>query len=66
MNDSLEKTKQDIITYFKGVRTEWSKITWPEKNQVVVETLFVLAIVFFFTIFIYVVDRIFIALFAKF
>ncbi len=66
MNDSLEKTKQDIITYFKGVRTEWGKVTWPEKHQVIVETLFVLAIVFFFTVFIYIVDRIFIALFAKF
>ncbi len=66
MNDNFEKTKQDIISYFKGVRTEWGKITWPERHQVVVETVFVLAIVFIFTAFIYVVDRIFIALFANF
>ena len=66
MNDSLEKTKQSIITYFRGVRTEWGKITWPEKNQVVVETCFVVAIVFIFTVFIYVVDIIFNALLAKF
>ena len=59
MNDTFEKTKQGIITYFKGVRTEWSKITWPEKNQVVAETVFVIAIVIMFTVFIYVVDILF-------
>jgi len=50
---------QDIAAYFKGVKAEWGKITWPEKNQVVVETVFVLAIVIAFTIFVYVVDLIF-------
>ena len=59
MNDSFENTKNAIITYFKGVRSEWSKITWPEKNQVIVETFFVVAIVFVFTVFIYLVDIIF-------
>ena len=66
MNESSDKIKQAIITYFRGVRTEWGKITWPEKNQVVVETCFVVAIVFIFTVFIYVVDIIFNALLAKF
>ena len=65
MNDSLEKTKQSIITYFRGVRTEWGKITWPEKNQVVVETFFVVAIVAIFTVFIYVVDILFNSLLGK-
>ena len=59
MNDNFESTKNAIITYFKGVKTEWGKITWPEKNQVVVETFFVVAIVFVFTVFIYLVDIIF-------
>ena len=66
MNDNFENTKNAIITYFKGVRSEWGKITWPEKNQVVVETCFVIGIVFIFTVFIYVVDIIFNALLAKF
>ena len=66
MNDNFEQTKQSIITYLKGVKTEWGKITWPEKNQVVVETFFVIAIVFVFTAFIYVVDIIFNALLGKF
>ena len=65
-NDKLETVKSSIVTYFKGVRTEWGKITWPEKHQVVVETFFVVAIVFIFTVFIYVVDIIFNALLSKF
>ena len=66
MNDSFEKTKQSIITYFRGVRTEWGKITWPEKHQVIVETFFVVAVVFIFTVFIYFADIIFNALLSKF
>lgn len=66
MNDNFLNTKNAIINYFKGVRTEWGKITWPEKNQVVAETFFVVAIVFIFTIFIYVVDIIFNALLSGF
>ena len=63
MNDSFEKTKQSIITYFRGVRTEWGKITWPERHQVVVETCFVIAIVIIFTMYIYGIDKIFEQLF---
>ena len=65
MNDNFETAKKSIISYFKGVKSEWGKITWPEKNQVVVETFFVVAIVFVFTIFIYVVDILFNALLSK-
>ena len=65
MNDKLVQTKDAIATYFRGVRTEWGKVTWPEKNQVVVETFFVVAIVFVFTVFIYFVDIIFNALLSK-
>jgi preprotein translocase subunit SecE len=53
------KFLQDIAAYFKGVKAEWGKITWPEKDQVIRETFFVLAIVIAFTIFVYVVDLIF-------
>ena len=57
MNDNFQNTKNAILTYFKGVKTEWGKITWPEKQQVVVETFFVVAIVFIFTLFIFLVDK---------
>ena len=65
MNDNLQNTKNAIISYFRGVKTEWGKITWPEKQQVIVETFFVVAIVFIFTVFIYFVDIIFNALLSK-
>ena len=35
MNDNFENTKNAITSYFRGVRTEWGKITWPEKHQVI-------------------------------
>ena len=57
MNNTVQKAKESITTYFRGVRTEWGKITWPEKHQVVVETFFVVAIVFIFTVFIFLVDK---------
>ena len=59
MNDKTLNLKNAIASYFKGVKTEWGKVTWPEKNQVVVETFFVIAIVFVFTVFIFLVDKFF-------
>lgn len=55
MNESVEAIK----TYFKGVKNEWSKISWPEKKQVVFETLSVIVIVFVFTVAIYLMDLLF-------
>ena len=55
MNDTIEQIK----TYFKGVKTEWGKVSWPEKRTVVAETLFVVVIVFVFTIAIFVMDKVF-------
>ena len=58
----LESTTNSVKTYFRGVRTEWGKISWPEKRQVVAETVFVIAIVFVFTVAVYLMDIIFKAL----
>lgn len=48
-----------ITTYLKGVRAEWGKISWPERRQVFAETLFVVVIVFVFTVAVYLMDVIF-------
>ena len=56
MNDKLVQTKDAIATYFRGVRTEWGKIMWPEKRQVIAETIFVIGIVTVFTIAVYLMD----------
>ena len=58
--DLSEPTTIDKLTvYLKGVRAEWDKVTWPEKKQVVVETIIVLCVVFFFTFLVYIYDVIF-------
>ena len=60
-NETVKKndTIKAITSYFKGVRGEWGKINWPERQQVILETLFVIAIVASFTIVIYLMDIIF-------
>ena len=55
MNNTLESVK----TYFKGVKTEFGKVSWPERRQVIVETISVIAIVFTFTVAIYLIDLLF-------
>ena len=55
MNSKVEAIK----TYFKGVRTEWGKISWPERRQVIFETFAVILITFVFTVAIYVIDLVF-------
>ena len=51
--------KQSVITYFKGVKAEWSKVSWPVRQQVIAETGIVIAVVTFFTIVVYLMDIIF-------
>ena len=48
--------KENLTGYFKGVRAEWDKVTWPERRQVAVETLVVLGVVIFFTTVVYLLD----------
>lgn len=50
---------EKFVTYFKGVKSEWGKITWPERKQVVSQTLVVLVIVIAFTIYTYGLDVLF-------
>ena len=55
----MNETVEAIKTYFKGVKAELSKVSWPEKKQVIFETLSVIVIVFVFTVAIYLMDLIF-------
>ncbi|MBQ4078950.1 preprotein translocase subunit SecE [bacterium] len=47
---------QKIVEYFKGIKSEWGKITWPDRKQVVAQTIIVLVIVVLFTIYTYGLD----------
>ena len=55
----MNETMESIKAYFKGVRAEWGRISWPERRQIVAETLSVIVIVFVFTVAIYCMDLIF-------
>ena len=61
-NETQKDFKQKLATYFKGVKNEWSKVSWPTRKQVGVETVIVLLVVAFFTIVVYFMDIIFKAL----
>ncbi len=64
MVKEMNDTTNAIQTYLKGVRAEWGKISWPERRQVVGETIAVVAIVFAFTMFVYVIDLVFKGIFS--
>lgn len=55
-NKDQTSFKEELIAYFKGVRAEWGKITWPSKSQVIAETIQVIVIVFGFTMFVLLLD----------
>ena len=55
----MDKFINSVQTYFRGVKTEWGKVSWPERKQVRTETIFVIGIVFVFTVAIYLMDIIF-------
>ena len=63
MNDGSDKkpneTIESVKTYFKGVKAEWGRISWPEKQQIFAETISVLIIVAALTIMIYLLDLLF-------
>lgn len=63
MDPKIASVVNSIQSYFRGVRTEWGKINWPEKRQVVTETVFVIVIVFVFTVAVYLMDKIFQSIF---
>ena len=58
-NNKLNEISESIKTYFKGVRTEWGRISWPQKNQVAAETISVIIIVSVFTVAIYLIDLVY-------
>ena len=56
---NVQDLKASLITYFKSVKLEWGKITWPGKQQVIVETIYVIVITAVFTIGVLALDTIF-------
>ena len=50
---------EQIKTYLKGVKAEWGKITWPERKQVIGQTIIVLGVVIIFTTYVFALDIVF-------
>ena len=55
-NQSQSNFTDNMTTYFKGVKSEWGKISWPERRVVIAQTIVVLVVVIFFAIFVLLVD----------
>ena len=55
--------KEAMTAYFKSVKLEWGKITWPSKQDIIQETIYVVVITAVFTIGVLAIDTIFNALF---
>ena len=54
-----KKSGNRITRYFREVKSEMKKVVWPTKNQVVKNTLIVLAVVAIFGVIIYGLDLLF-------
>ena len=54
-----KKSGNKIVKFFKEVKSEMKKVVWPSKNQVVKNTLIVIAAVVIIGILIWVLDILF-------
>ena len=54
-----EKKQSGIVKYFKGVKSEFKKVTWPTFKQILNNTGTVIASVIVIGLFIYVLDMVF-------
>ena len=54
-----EKKENAIVKYFKGVKSEFKKVTWPSFKQIVNNTSTVIISVVLVGLFIFVLDTIF-------
>ena len=54
-----KESMSKLLTYFKGIKAEWGKITWPDRRQVFVQTIVVIFVVLFFTMVTFGLDILF-------
>jgi len=57
--EKTDNFKQNVTKYFKGVRSEWGKIIWPERRHILFQSIVVIVVVFFFSVLVYAVDMAF-------
>ena len=54
-----EKKENAIVKYFKGVKSEFKKVTWPSFKQIINNTSTVIISVIVVGLFIFVLDTVF-------
>lgn len=62
----MKKLFNDIVKYFKAVRSEVKRITWPSSQELKASTIVVIITLFIVTGYLYIVDVILSELFKKF
>ncbi len=50
---------EHVKNYFKGVRTEWTKISWPTPQQIMGQTIVVLVMTSIMTLGLFLIDHTF-------
>lgn len=55
--ESVSSEPFTIANYFKGLQQEWQRITWPSRQQVLAETVIVVAVVALFTLYVFAADK---------
>ena len=56
MLEKLRDAPRNLTTFYRDVRTELKKVTWPSKKEVYGTTLVVIIAVFFFGFYLFFVD----------
>jgi preprotein translocase SecE subunit len=55
--EAVSSPMEQLTTYLKGVRAEWTKISWPTWPQIWGQTIIVLVIVTLMTLLLFVLDN---------
>ncbi len=56
MLEKLRDASRNLTTFYRDVRTELKRVTWPSKKEVYGTTLVVIIAVFFFGFYLFFVD----------
>ena len=48
---------QKLVNFVKDVKSEMAKVSWPSKDQLKGQTIIVIAVSLFFSIFIFAIDH---------
>jgi preprotein translocase subunit SecE len=57
--DAPVPLNEQVVAYFKGVRSEWGKISWPTWPQIWGQTIVVLVMTSIMTLGLFIMDNVF-------